>query len=113
MPDDLVLRRSRVRRPTHPRLPVGQDAHPVPFGICDLESAVTHLVGDAEVFEMLPGVLERARAPQLVGHVPDAGRFGGDQLQAERFVVAGEAGASIVAFAFYESELDRPAMGGI
>src|SRR5215212_2459547 len=62
---------------------------------------------------MLPGVLERARAPQLVGHMPYAGRLGGDELQAERLVVAGEAGASIVAFAFDQAELYRPAVGGI
>src|SRR5215210_4263181 len=113
MPDDLVLRRPRVRRPAHLRLPVGQNAHAVALGIGDLEPAVTLLIGDAEVSEMAPCVLEGARAPQLVGHVPDAGCLGGDQLQREWFVVAGEAGASIVAFAFDQAELIAPAVGGV
>src|SRR5215212_9642968 len=113
MPDDLALRRTRMRRPAHLRLPVGEYAHPVSFGICDLEPAVTLLIGDAEVFEMLFGILERARAPELVGHVPDARRFSGEQLQRVDLVVTGQAGAAGVALAFYEPELGAPAAGSV
>src|SRR5918998_9980 len=47
MAHHLVFRRPRVRRPAHLRLPVGHDAHPVSFGICDLEPLLSLLVGHA------------------------------------------------------------------
>src|SRR5215211_7500266 len=62
---------------------------------------------------MMSGTFERARASQLVGHVLDTGRIGGDQLQRVRFVVAGEADAAGLALAFYEAELGAPAAGSV
>src|SRR5215210_6088444 len=113
MPDDLVPRRPRVRRPAQLRLPVRQDEHAVPFRVRDFEAPVALLEIDAEVLEVTAGVVERARAPEFVGDVPDAWGFGGDELQRVGFVVAGEAGLSVVAFAFRESELGAPAAGGV
>src|SRR5215213_6964074 len=113
MPDDLVPGGPGVRRPPQLRLPAGQDKHHVPLGIGHLETAVALCVVDAEVLEMTPGVVERARTPELVGHVPDAGGFGADELQAERLVVASEARLSIVASAFHEAELGAPAARGV
>src|SRR5215218_530116 len=113
MPDDLVSGGPRVRRPLQLGLPVRQDEHPVPFGIYHLEATVALSVIGAEVLEMTPGVVGRARTPQFVSHVPDAGGFCGDEFKGERLVVAGEAGATIVAFALHEAELGAPAAGGV
>src|SRR3712207_7078720 len=60
---------------------------------------------------MVSGLFGRARASQLVGHVPDARGFGSDQLQGVGLVVTGQAGPAGVALAFYEAELGAPAAG--
>src|ERR687898_947521 len=94
-------------------LPVGQDEDSVPFRVHYFQAAVSLLVVDAELFEMLTGIFGRARASQLVGHVPDARGFGGDQLQRVGLVITGQAGAAGVTLAFYEAELGAPAAGSV
>src|SRR5687768_6590702 len=113
MPDDLILRGPRMRRPARLRLPVRENTDSVPLGVLYFQAAVALLVIDAQILEMFSGIFGRARASQLVGHVLYAKGFGGDQLQRVGLVVTGQAGAAGVALAFDEAEQGAPAAGSV